>query len=95
MNGDVLDMRDRFRAEGNPMAVPMSPHDVGDLARLRQLEVDLGRPVIHLLAELAHQRQVEAEARDAMRKVEEHERTGWQRITLGAFNRLRAKLAER
>lgn len=43
-------------------------------------------------AEIAHLREIRDEALAAMDRVAEHERKGWPRIALGAFDRLRGVL---
>jgi hypothetical protein len=92
MADQVFDARDRFPGPDVPVAIPMDPHDIVELARLRTIERELTRPIVDLLTELAYLRIVAQEARVAMAKVEEHERTGWERITLGAFGGLRRAL---
>lgn len=92
MAHEIVDARDRFPGPDVPIAIPMDPHDIVELARLRCIERELTRPVIDLIAELAHLRVVADEAAKAMDKVAEHERTGYGRIKLGAFDRLRGAL---
>lgn len=88
----LVDARNRFPGPDVPVTVPVDPHDLVDLARLRILERDLSRPVVDLLAELAFLRIVRREAELAAAKVEEHERLGYERIRVGAFRRLRDAL---
>jgi hypothetical protein len=83
---NILDARDRFPGPDVPIAIPMDPHDVVDLARLRAMERDLSRPVLELLAELVLLRRLAAVTRPAAEKVAAHKRTGWKHIKVGAFD---------
>lgn len=92
MASEIVDARDRFPGPDVPIAIPMDPHDIVELARLRCIERELTRPIVDLIAELAHLRVVADEAAKAMDLVAEHERKGWERIKVGAFDRLRGAL---
>lgn len=92
MPNEIVDARDRFPGPDVPVAIPVDPHDIVELEQLRALERELSRPVIDLIVELANLRVVADEAAKAMDKVAEHERTGYGRIKLGAFDRLRGAL---
>lgn len=92
---NLLDARARFPGPDSPVTIPVDPHDIVDLARLRTIERELSRPVLDLLTELAYLRIVAREAQDAVAKVDEHERCGYQHIRIGAFAKLRESLGRR
>ena len=76
---EIYDARDRFPAAEH---IPMDPVDVADLARLRTLERGLQQPILHILY-------VVAAAEELARKAEVYESRGFDRIRLGAMDKLR------
>lgn len=68
--------------------------DADELARLRDMEATLARPMLELIRDIAHARNARAAAERDMAKVAEHERCGYKHIRVGAFAATRAALEE-
>jgi len=83
---EVIDASDRFPGPDVPIAIPMDPHDVVELARLRLQERDLARPVAEVHAELTYLRELAAATLTAARKVATHKQRGYAHIRVGAFD---------
>lgn len=78
---DIVDARDRFPGPDVPIAVPMDPHDVIDLARLRTLERGLQAPILNAL-------HVIVAAEQLTRKAGDYRHAGYQHLPLHALDDL-------
>ena len=68
--------------------------DARELERLRAMEADLSTPILELAHQLERLRRIEQAAEQAMAKVGDHERKGYDRIRVGAFAALREALED-
>lgn len=82
---NVVDIRDRL-AITPPNRVWMTPEDVFELARLRQLETDLHTSVSDVLDELTRLRHLAVAVLPALKKVAKHRQLGYDHIKVGAFD---------
>jgi hypothetical protein len=92
---NILDARAHFPGPDVPVPVPVDPHDVIEMDRLRALEQDLCRPVLELLGELEHYRRIVALARKAAERSVEHKAKGYEHIKVGVNRELAEALGMR